>query len=217
MIKPYYQDDYVIIYHGDCKEILPELPKIDLVLTDPPYGVRDDSWDDKLEFNHFVQEWILRCIVVAPIVVWFGSGNRFKYLVNDKLHRILVWNKPAGSQFAGASHNNLWYSSELIFIYGNTPDIISKGKESSFGYSVFDARTVPEAEYGHPTSKPCNLIEWLLLHYSDKDDLILDPFLGSGTTAYCAKRLNRKCIGIEIEEKYCEIAANRCRQMVFKL
>jgi len=67
----------------------------------------------------------------------------------------------------------------------------------------------------HPTQKPSGLFSLIIADYSEKGQTILDPFLGSGTTAYCAKKLNRHCIGIEIEEKYCEIAAKRCSQQVF--
>jgi site-specific DNA-methyltransferase (adenine-specific) len=69
----------------------------------------------------------------------------------------------------------------------------------------------------HPTQKPIKLVAKLIASYSEPNALILDPFLGSGTTAYCAKKLGRKCIGIEIEEKYCEIAAKRCSQTVMNL
>jgi hypothetical protein len=69
----------------------------------------------------------------------------------------------------------------------------------------------------HPCPKPTNAWSWLLNRASLPCEIILDPFLGSGTTAYCAKKLGRKCIGIEIEEKYCEIAAKRCSQMVLAL
>jgi len=69
----------------------------------------------------------------------------------------------------------------------------------------------------HPTQKPHGIISSILRDFSKEGDLILDPFLGSGTTAYSAKKLGRKCIGIEISEKYCEIAKNRLRQSVMKL
>ena len=78
-------------------------------------------------------------------------------------------------------------------------------------------RDAGEYRYKHPTQKPIKVISRCVNLASDIGDTILDPFLGSGTTAYCAKKLNRKCIGIEIEEKYCEIAAKRCSQGVFDL
>jgi site-specific DNA-methyltransferase (adenine-specific) len=71
--------------------------------------------------------------------------------------------------------------------------------------------------YQHPAIFPEALASDHIISWSNRDDLILDPFLGSGTTAYCAKKLGRKCIGVEIEERYCEIAAKRCSQMVMKL
>jgi site-specific DNA-methyltransferase (adenine-specific) len=73
------------------------------------------------------------------------------------------------------------------------------------------------SERDHPTEKPEGYIEYLMQAGCPSSGLVLDPFLGSGTTAYCAKKLNRKCIGIEIEERYCEIAAKRCSQGVFNL
>ena len=69
----------------------------------------------------------------------------------------------------------------------------------------------------HPTVKPLKLMSYLITLGSREGDVVLDPFLGSGTTALACQLLGRKCIGIEIEEKYCEISANRCRQMVFEL
>ena len=74
-----------------------------------------------------------------------------------------------------------------------------------------------EYRYEHPTQKPQKIMAYIIANYTNLDDLIYDPFLGSGTVAWVAKKLNRKCIGIEIEEKYCEISANRCRQTVMEL
>jgi len=133
--NPYYQDEWVTIYHGDCRLILPELPKVDLVLTDPPYGVRKDEWDDKLEFVHFVQEWIQRLSLIAPILIWFTSDKHLPQMLSgeNNFHRLLIWNKPAGTQYAGSSLNNLWYSFEPILVFGKKETIIRKGKNSPYG------------------------------------------------------------------------------------
>jgi len=101
-------------------------------------------------------------------------------------------------------------------------------KRNRTGYSNYGRRTnvweyligsghsaSDKIAYKHPAIFPETLAQDHIISWSNEGDTILDPFLGSGTTTYCAKKLNRKCIGIEIEEKYCEIAANRCRQMVF--
>jgi site-specific DNA-methyltransferase (adenine-specific) len=74
-----------------------------------------------------------------------------------------------------------------------------------------------EDKPNHPSPKPERPIAWFIERLSSPGQMILDPFLGSGTTAYCAKKLQRRCIGIEIEEKYCEIAARRCQQEVMEL
>lgn len=84
-------------------------------------------------------------------------------------------------------------------------------------YSVFNSRTIPFSACGHPTTKPTDVIEWLTIHHSDQNNLILDPFAGSGTTGVAAKQLGRKFILIEIEEKYCRIAVDRLRQGVLGL
>jgi len=220
--EAYYQDDEVYIIHGDCREILPLIPdkSIDLVLTDPPYGVRKiEEWDNRDYFKSNIQLWLNQCRKLSDSVIWLASDQMLTFILDgrDDLQRVLFWNKPAGSQYAGASHNNIWYSSEIILVFGDKEYIISKGKKSNYIYSCINSRTIPFSDYGHPTTKPVYLIDELLLRYSDNGDLILDPFLGSGTTAYCAKKLNRKCIGIEIGEKYCEIAAKRCSQQVFNL
>ena len=207
MLKPYYQDEWVTIYHGDCREILPELPKVDLVLTDPPYGIGQDgghlrarkwqnirvlpqfnNWDkqrpDKSVFDLILQ-------ISSNQVIW--GGNYFAdYLPPSR--GWLYWQKLMGGDFSDGEL--AWTSRDAVLKeFTQCP----KGQQNV-----------------HPTQKPANLILWCLSFFPDAN-LILDPFLGSGTTAYCAKKLNRKCIGIEIEEKYCEMAAKRCSQSVMRL
>jgi site-specific DNA-methyltransferase (adenine-specific) len=195
--NPYYSDDAVIIYYGDCREILPTLPdnSVDLVLTDPPYGVGKAKWDNQIIPP---SEWLPLCQSISKaVLVTIGNGNQWDYPQADW---VAAWFRPGSIQRVrkgmGFSH---W---EPILIYGEN--------KLSFDAKYFNANQ--EHINGHPTPKPSELFGWLISDY--RPNLCLDPFLGSGTTAYCAKKLNRKCIGIEIEEKYCEIAANRCRQSV---
>uniref|UniRef100_A0A6M3LE78 Putative methyltransferase n=1 Tax=viral metagenome TaxID=1070528 RepID=A0A6M3LE78_9ZZZZ len=98
-----------------------------------------------------------------------------------------------------------------IFYYGKDP----RAGKNQMPDGLYLKEAAPRN--GHPCAKPTNAWTWLTNKASLPNDLILDPFLGSGTTAYCAKKLNRKCIGIEIEEKYCEIAAKRCSQSVMRV
>ena len=209
-MKPYYSDEWVTIYHGDCREILPELPKVDLVLTDPPYGIGKDGqkqstgghggrkgyefrgWD-KIRPDREIFEFIRK--VSDNQIIW--GGNYFADMLPPS-SKWLVWDK---RQRINQSDGELaWTSFEgALRIY--TVNRVELMKDNSC----------------HPTQKPTKLINKVIADYSEKSQTLLDPFLGSGTTAYCAKKLNRKCIGIEIEEKYCEIAAKRCSQSVMKL
>jgi len=197
VIQPYYQDEWVTIYHGDCREILPELQKVDLVLTDPPYGVKIAEWDVMTGMG-----WLTLCRQLSSLVM-FTSGitNMFDY---PKPDWIASWSMPNGEKRSKGGGINNW---EPVLIYGKNPLPLDHKQFYSLSSN----------EKQHPTAKPLQAWLWLMSKSSQVEDLILDPFLGSGTTAYCAKKLNRKCIGIEIEEKYCEIAARRCSQSIMRL
>ncbi len=208
-MKPYYQDEWVTIYHGDCREILPELPKVDLVLTDPPYGV-DYKYEDSYRDVHddyagFILPIFSKLRDAAGLVmITTGMYNLWLYPPADW---VLCWAKPGSTRRNGLGGFNEW---EPVLVYGKRriyndfkllPDVTNHSKDSG----------------NHPCPKPLNLYLWLISVGADPGANILDPFLGSGTTAVAAKKLNRKCIGIEISEKYCEIAAKRCSQSVMRL
>jgi len=216
-MKPYYQDKWVTIYHGDCREILPQLDvKVDLVLTDPPYGIEmskgfggfggfgepiarkqyPDSWDKERPSQELFN-LILACSLKSII---FG-GNYFADILPQSTHW-LVWDKMNTMPTFG--------DCELIWTNIKRKSV----KKYTFEWNGLLGK---ENYRYHPTQKPLGLISLILADYSQVGDLILDPFLGSGTTCYCAKKLNRYSIGIEIEEKYCEIAAKRCCQEVMEL
>lgn len=221
--KPYYQDDAVTIYHADCRDILPELPKVDLVLTDPPYGLlmgdskekrpsrhlmreHYESYNDTLEnFELIVVPIIQDCISLYKNVALFTAGNRITYFPhNDALGGIYIPN---------ATGSNAWgFNTFLpILFYG-------KDRTNKDGRKPLTISSTTNAEdNGHPCPKPFKWMSWLVSRTAVKNDLILDPFCGSGTTLIAAKLFHYKCIGIEIEEKYCEIAAKRCSQTVMPL
>ena len=210
-MKPYYQDDYVTIYHGDCSEILPALDKVDLVLTDPPYGVGLDYGefvDTPDNVRELVGIVIPMCIDKAKRVV-LTCGTRQLWFYPEATW-VMCWLNRAGA-FRNPWGFTCW---QPILCYGKDPylenrlgsrsDVIEHGESSP--------------KNGHPAPKPYKFWKKLLARCSvDTNDIVLDPFMGSGTTVQVAKELNRKCIGIEIEEKYCEIAANRCSQSVMTL
>lgn len=193
-MTPYYQDDSCTIYHGDCREILPTLEKVDLVLTDPPYPT---YLAKEFKYHPAILE-PLRDLAVSQIIFW-TPGAVFP-LPFDGCH---AWDKKVGT------HTQF----ELVYCRG-----INKGHKIYRHYvinSTVAAKMTGDIYNEHPSQKPIKLISELM---GETDaQTILDPFMGSGTTLVAAKNLGRKAIGIEIEEKYCEIAVKRLRQEVMKL
>ena len=110
-----------VVICGDCLPIMSDMPDkcVDLIVTDPPYGVRkEEEWDNKEHFIECVNEWLSECRRISPLVIWFCAGAMIPEILKhrDDFFRLLIWNKPDGSQYAGASNNNIWYSSEPILL-----------------------------------------------------------------------------------------------------
>lgn len=208
-MKPYYDHKGITIYHGDCREILPSLPKVDLVLTDPPYGVN-------LEYASYIdteENWFALMTDVIPMLrrvakmVIFPSCQIKRlgwFYSNHAPDWIIAWHKGSPGHVSTIGFND-W---EPLLVYGRTD-----------GLSMHDFLSVPNCEqmgaYGHPCPKPLRWATWLIGRACPDGGTVLEPFMGSGTTLRAAKDLGRKAIGIEIEEKYCEIAAKRLQQEVF--
>ncbi len=207
MLKPYYQDDAVTIYHGDCREIVPSLGRFDLLLTDPPYGIADTwkggkghGWGKATAEAGLRNEWDAETPTGAELMVLVGcaresviwGGNYFEL---PPSRGWFVWNKPERG----------FTLSEAELAWSNRDNVIR----------VFDGnRSEPGRE--HPTQKTLKLMSWCL-GWFPKANTILDPFAGSGTTGRAAKDLGRKATLIEREERYCEIAAKRMAQEVLPL
>jgi site-specific DNA-methyltransferase (adenine-specific) len=214
-MKPYYQDEQSTIYLGDCRDILPELPKVDLVLTDPPYGISQKS-NGLRELNydfddnpHLIFE-ILPLLQPNAFYIWCHTNQQsFIETELDRrgyLTRCLAWVKNNPNVMNG---DKLWVQSVELCVYGKLPHSIHNGG-LQYGH-FYDS---PDKERLHPTQKPLLIILRQVQASTNNGDLILDPFMGSGTTLVAAKKLGRKCIGIEISEKYCEIAVKRLAQSV---
>jgi len=209
-MKPYYQDEWVTIYHGDCRDILPELPKVDLVLTDPPYGVGIDyaSYDDALKDTTAMVIDFIKMAVTKSDIVMFTAG---KWDTELSLYQKfpprwrLCWYKGSQSTASAVGFND-W---EAVLVYGD--------KVHRNAHDYFYALPERMGAYGHPCPKPLKFYTTLISRFTKVGETVLDPFLGSGTACRSSLNINRKCIGIEIEEKYCEIAAQRCSQSVMDL
>lgn len=217
--KPYYDDGKGrVIFHGDCRELLPLLPEgcVDLVLTDPPYGIGYASGrtghDGGVALPGIVgdedtslRDWCLKQIQSAAIV--FGTWKRPK---PDGCKAVLIWDK--GNHVGMGDLSTPWKpNTEEVYIVGEG----FSGRRTTSVLRFNAPVTWNSTKLGrlHPHQKPLALISELMS--KSAASLILDPFMGSGTTLRAAKDLGRQAIGIEIEERYCEIAAERLRQECF--
>lgn len=207
--RPYYQDGLVTIYHGDCRQLVPLLPRFDLLLTDPPYGIgvsggvglygrqkwaaTDSKWDEAPP-----PAWLLQMLLEAADkhIIWGGN-----YYPLTPSRQYLVWDKGAG--FRGrnfAECEQAWCSWD-----GNA--------------KVFNRDPLACGDYKgkeHPTMKPAALMTWCLSLVPDAQT-VLDPFAGSGSTGRACKDMGRRCVLIEREERYCEVAARRMGQECLEL
>jgi DNA modification methylase len=203
-MKPYYEHDGITIYHGDCREILP-LVNADLVLTDPPYGVGKAEWDDA-----FPMWWLHGAAIAAPILgIMPGIANlpRLPMSIGRCDYKwTLIAHLVNGFARSPMGFGNyipcMVYAADGFSVYKQDGDV---------GRVVVGGDVKPD----HPSPKPYQAMRWLVSRLPG--DTILDPFMGSGTTLRAAKDLGRKAIGIEIEERYCEIAAKRLQQSVLAL
>ena len=202
-MTPYFESDHGKLYNGDCLTIIPELEPVDLVLTDPPYGIgnkwvggfgKNHGWSKSHLEKEIRNEWdskppSKKCLSIIQKISQFQiiwGGNYFDLPVSRCW---LVWAKPERG-FTLAEAELAWTNADNVV-------------------RVYDRRR-HESNREHPTQKPLELFLWCLgLPWTLKSNVVLDPFLGSGTTAIACERLKRKWIGIEISEEYCEIAAKR--------
>lgn len=208
MIKPYYEESGITIYHGDCREILPTLTKVDLVLTDPPYGMNFQSNHRAVKHLKIVGDDVLDVILIRNII---SMADRASYIFCrwDNLKDM----PPPKSVVAWIKNN--WSMGDLLHEHGRQWEAICfyPGSNHEFIKRIPDVINADRTgNNDHPTEKPSGLLRVLL--EANVGETILDPFMGSGTTLRAAKDLGRQAIGIEIEEKYCEIAVKRLRQEV---
>jgi site-specific DNA-methyltransferase (adenine-specific) len=236
-MKPYYQDDAVTIYHGDCRDILPTLEPVDLVLTSPPYNLSEGGrrvsgthWNDLVDgypshsddmnredYVLWQREVLSLCWAVLSVngAIFYNhkpiprDGEMvlpFDLNPGLPLRQIITWDRTGGIARC------YWY-------YVPTYEWIMVFAKPEFRITTLDVndlwRFPPEKHSTHPAPFPIALPKKAIA--STAAAIILDPFMGSGTTLRAAKDLGRKAIGIEIEERYCEIAAKRMAQSVMAL
>lgn len=207
-MKPYFEDDLVTLYHGDCLEIEAWL-SADVLVTDPPYGMAYKSGRKKTldairgDENLDVRDIALQKWGQKPALV-FGT---WKAQRPENVRQLIVWDKRGGAGFSGDLAMPWADITEEIYVLGH-------GWVGRRRPAIYSVPTIPNANRPeHPTPKPVSLIEKLI--DCCPPGVVADPFAGSGATLVAARNLGRKVIGIELEEKYCEIIAQRLSQQVF--
>lgn len=231
--QPYYDEGGVTIYHGDCREILPAL-EVDVVVTDPPYGTNHYATDTDVFDGALLAGWVKRFDAVAV----FGWPEKLVQVCTDAGAAPTEWVTwwAANGRQRGFNRIGLWRETECIACFGTadwgllrqprsitTTPMAQHGERGNVG-DVGDARmgdvwrdespnlNINQPPRLHPNEKPISVMRRLLMVHHG---VVVDPFMGSGTTLRAAKDMCRRAIGIELEEKYCEVAAKRMGQEVF--
>jgi DNA modification methylase len=224
------------VIQGDCQDIMAEMDdnSIPIIITDPPYGVRYDGGHfhsgnisikrsrDKLMNDGVssVYKWLFpemkRLLKKGGVGYVFYSESKSKEIYNYLCfhkYQMLIWNK-TNATFAAIMARYHHTFEPLLYVQKDGGAATWNGgtKERALWNMARD----PSNIY-HPTQKPISVIERAILNSSNLGDIILDPFCGSGSTLVAAKNLGRRYIGIELEEKYCEIARQRLAQQVLAL
>ena len=220
-VEPYYSDDHVTIYHGDCLEMADVWGGADVLVTDPPYGIGWSTHGSKRDLRGWAPRQAKAGIVGdddtaardAALAAWgdrpaavFGSPM---VAPPEGAIQALVWQKPVDAGVIGARF--VWRRDvELIFLLGSWPKV--NPDRSSV---LASPGGMERYRNGHPHVKPVPILVQLIEQMPP--GVVADPFMGSGSTLRAAKDLGRKAIGIELDERWCEIAAKRCAQEVLAL
>lgn len=244
-LQPYYQDAAVTIYHGDCRAIAGELPVADAIVADPPYGETNLSWDvwpsgwpaalSKLSRQLWVFGSLRMFFAQLPEfsdwtfsqdVVWEkqnGSGlhsDRFRRVHENVVH---FYRGPWGTLHkcpptTGDARKRIIRRSRKPGHWKGISEVVFESEEGGprIMRSVLPIRNC-HGYAVHPTQKPTDIVAPLIEYSVPAGGLVLAPFMGSGTDLEVAKRLGRRAIGIEIDERFCEIAASRLSQEVLAL
>ena len=211
MIEPYYNEDGITIYNADCRDVLPQLEPVDLVLTDPPYGIDYKATQPgAIDYGKVLNDdapFDPTFLLNYPSVIIWGANNFSSRLPQGGW---LVWDKrvsEAADRMMGSPFELGWTNKKTLYKICRLQHGGAKNADAKNG-------DVANQKRSHPTQKPVRLMKWCI-GFAPEPKIVLDPFMGSGTTLRAAKDLGLKAIGIEIERKYCDIAIERLRQQAF--
>lgn len=221
-MKPYYEDDLVTLFHGDCLEVT-EWLTADVLVTDPPYGIAYQGIWNYIEGDANKTKPVPKPIsndseVIVRDFVLDAWGNRpgvafgsWRVARPTRTEHRLIWHK--AGMAPGPVSMAFQLQDEEIYIWGKGFKKTSPPLRSVI--RTQEARSIEVSKIGHPTPKPVGLMEILIDRCPD--GVIADPFAGSGSTLIAARNLGRHAIGVELEEKYCELIAKRLSQQAFDL
>lgn len=213
-MEPYYDQGGITIYHGNAMEVMRHLGDVDAIVTDPPFNVGKEFNNDNLtdaDYKAFCNEFAIRCYQSGAlnIVCEMPKNNG---VLREELSRYfdikhtLCLNYTNSMRQGTVGYSNwglvVWFARDGGKCHERYMDRIDCALHDSRG------------EFNHPSPKEVTHYKHLIRMFSNNDMIVMDPFCGSGTTLRAAKDLGRRAIGIEIEEKYCEIAASRMAQGV---
>jgi site-specific DNA-methyltransferase (adenine-specific) len=247
--KAWFLMENIKLYHGDCLDVMYKLIeqgiKVDMILTDPPYGTTQCKWDVVIPFDD-MWERLNKLIKPNGAIVLFGSepfssALRMSNIKNYKYD--WVWNKCRGTDFLNSkrkplsSYENIsvfylkqptynpqfWFSTpynkglvkqSTMECYGKTNDVISRSEDGRrYPLNIININKLNGHKKNfHPTQKPVDLLEYLIKTYTNENETVLDFTMGSGSTGIACANTNRKFIGIELDEKYFEIAKKRIEE-----
>lgn len=230
-MEPYYERNGITIYNADCREVLPHVGPVDCVITDPPYsetthqGART-GWYNKdienkefvnlIEFEHTDADALKKTLSLISATGWVVAFVDWHHVLSLETEppeglrfvRFGIWVKPDGMpQLSGDRPATGWEAVALLHKAGGKMQWNGGGHRAVWTHNKEDNNQ-------HPTQKPLGLIKELVSLFTNPGDLILDPFMGSGTTLVAAKELGRRAIGIELDKKYCDVAVRRLSQEV---
>lgn len=202
MTRPYYDEGGITIYHGDCRELLPELGTFDLTCSDPPYGHGSDKWSGGT--------WATNAMY-AEAAAWDAAPVDLALLeaVIARAPRAIVW----GGNYYALPPSRSWLAWMKTSRMPTMADFELAWTNLDRPSKAFDEDRNPDGKREHPTQKPLRLMRWCLGLVPDARS-VFDPFMGSGTTLRAAKDLGLRAVGVDRVERYCEIAARRLAQGV---
>lgn len=231
-MKPYYERDGITIYHGDCREILPGLTA-EMAFTDPPYGVTYEGGHFHSGNVNIVRKRerlandgnaniyreavpLIFASVRGPVYLWCAGTKLHDVYgailsARGEIHALLVWEKVNATY---AAMNSQYKQRTEYCVYCKPRGATLRWCGPSNECTLWRHKRDPKNIY-HPTQKPVSLAERALRNHTATS--VLDPFMGAGSTLIAAQALGRLATGVEVEEKYCEIAARRLDQQVLAL